>query len=81
MPKVKPLMYTPEKECRDISISIKTLMLRNGIMQQDLAKKLHISAATMSTWLSNPSRMRLGDLCEIANELGVNKLELMREVL
>lgn len=81
MPKVKPLIYSPDRECRELAINIKTRMLRNGMQQRDLAEALNVSAGTVSIWLSKPARMKIEDICRIAHILKVDKTELMKEVI
>lgn len=59
------------KKTEDLAKKIKIYMLKNSISQRDLAKKIGITPAAISKFLTGDSAMRTDTISKISNALGV----------
>lgn len=57
---------------KELVQKIKIFMLQHGISQRDLAKKLKLTPAAVSKFLTGDSSMRTDTLQKIANALGTD---------
>ena len=73
MPRVKPLIDTPElrseRRRAAAKIAIRCGMVRAGMTQKELAKKVGICAASMSNYMNGRRNWDYDDLAEIARIL------------
>lgn len=60
------------KKNKELVQKIKIFMLQHGISQRDLAKKLKLTPAAVSKFLTGDSSMRTDTLQKIANALGTD---------
>lgn len=59
------------KKTENIANKIKIYMLKNYISQRDLAKKLNVSPAAVSKFLTGDNAMRTDTIANISKALGV----------
>ena len=79
MPKVKPLIWTPEPQCNEVKKNIQVGNVRQGIDTLTLAKKTGIKQGTLYNRMKDPGDFKLSELCMIAKILKVDLCDLVKE--
>ena len=79
MPKVKPLIWTPEPQCEGVKKNIQIGNVRQGIDVMTLAKKTGITQGTLYNRMKSPQDFKLSELCLIARALKVDLSDLVKE--
>ena len=59
---------------------LKEILVREGVSQKDLAKKLDKNEHTVSNWCINKSQPHLKDLYKVAKILKVDVCELLNKM-
>lgn len=77
MPKVTLIKPKPKDPVRH---SVKTRLDDLNMSQSALSKVMGVSDASVSTWLSNPDKLTLGNLRKIGKALGM-RVEIRMEVV